>query len=112
IAEMARMVAHKTVEESHFGLADECLALGRKIRELVARARSERNISDALRRRAKYLHGSLRFEQDAPVPIEGSLRSFPDRIADAGGALNSTAEEIRVNVLTLDYWGLSQVLLR
>jgi hypothetical protein len=112
IAEMTRLAALKSVEDVHFGLADECLEFGRKARELVARTRGESRLGDALRRRAKYLHGSLRFSEEGNVPLAESMNSFPINVAEAGDSLNDHSESIPVNVLALNYWGLKAALLR
>lgn len=112
IAEMARQTVRKTVEDVHFGLAEECLEFGLKARELVARARGENNLGEPLRRRAKYLHGRLRFDENASVPFAGSLNSLPTRVAGTEGPLNEQTEFVPVNVLSLNYWNLNDILLR
>jgi len=112
IAEMTRLAALKSVENIHFGLADECLEFDRKARELVARARGERHLGDLLRRRAKYLHKRLRFSEGATIPQTESVNFFPGRIIENDGSLNDYSEAIPVNVLALNYWGIKDTLLR
>lgn len=111
IAEMTRLAALKSVEDVHFGLADECLEFDRKARELVARARGERHLGESLRRRAKYLRKRSRFSEDATIPSAESVNSFPSWITEDDDSLNDFSETISVNVLDLNYWGIKDILL-
>lgn len=112
IAEMARQASIKPVESVHFGLAEECLRFGLKTRELAARARDEGIHGDLLRRRARYLHDTLRFEKGESIPREDSLKSMPSRIGGSLDTMHGDVEIISVNVLALDYWNLKAALSR
>jgi len=112
IAEMALRAARKPVEDVYFGLANDCLALSRKARELGARSKSEQNRQEAVRRRAQYLHGRLKYSDETSViPDEKSLKELPTRIASGDEVFSNFGEMLSVNVLAHDYWDLSRALL-
>ena len=112
VAEMALRAARKPVEDVYFGLANDCLALSRKARELTARSRMEENRQDAVRRRAQYLHGRLRYADDASaIPVQKSAKELPTRIASGDEVFSNFGEMLEVNVLAHDYWDLSRALL-
>jgi len=112
VAEMALRAARKPVEDVYFGLANDCLALSRKARELVARSKSEQNRQEAVRRRAQYLHERLQYsDDDSAIPDEKSLRDLPTRIASGDEVFSNFGEMLSVNVLSHDYWDLSRALL-
>lgn len=112
VAEMARLVHRKPVEEVNFGFSDECLRLGSIARELAIRAGAEGNRGERLRRRAKDLRQRLRFAEGDSIPLKESLHSMPARLAEGELPLTDYAEIVPVNVLALDYWGLGELLLR
>jgi len=113
IAEMALRASQKSVDEVNFGLSSECLALGSKIRELVAQVKHESNRHETVRKRVEYLKDKLRYASatDA-IPDKHSLNSIPTRIATKEGLFHNLGDEVPVNVLALDYWGLSRALLK
>jgi len=113
IAEMALRAAQKSVDEVNFGLSSECLALGNKIRELVAQVKNESNRHETVRKRVEYLKNKLQYENatDA-IPQKHSLNSIPTRIATKEGLFSNLGDEIPVNVLALNYWDLNRALLK
>lgn len=112
IADMALHAARTPVEDAYFGLTSECLELQRKIRELLAWARSEQGRGEALQLRAKYLRTRLRYQnQESAMPLRNSLGWMPVQIGRQYDLLASPDELLSVNVLAQDYWDLSQVLL-
>lgn len=112
IADMALHAARTPVEDAYFGLASECLELQRKIRELLAWARSEQGRGEPLQLRAKYLRPRLHYSsQESAIPLKSSLSWMPVQIGRQYDLLASPDELLSVNVLAQDYWDVSQVLL-
>lgn len=113
IADMALRASQKSVDEVNFGLASECLALGNKIRELVAQVKNESNRHEVVRKRVEYLKDKLRYATDRDaIPDKNSLNSIPTRVATKEGLFTNLGDEIPVNVLALNYWDLNRALLR
>lgn len=113
IADMALRASQKSVDEVNFGLSSECLALGNKIRELVAQVKNESNRHETVRKRVEYLKNKLRYasENDA-IPDKHSLNSIPTRVATKEGLFSNLGEELPVNVLALNYWDINRALLK
>ncbi len=112
IAEAALSAARKPVEEAYFGLAEECLRMEHKVRELIAAAGREEKRHEMVRRRAAYLHTRLRYADAASaIPVAESLSTLPTRVGAADEPLSSYGEMLPVNILTRDYWDLSRTLL-
>lgn len=112
IAEMALQAARKPVDAVYFGLAGECLEFNRKTRELMARARSERGRPEAVRRRSRYLHSRLRYDDDTTaVPRTDSLTWLPTRVGDDSDLVSEADELLPVNVLAQNYWDVAELLL-
>ncbi len=113
IADMALRASQKSVDEVNFGLASECLALGNKIRELVAQIKNESNRHETVRKRVEYLKDKLRYASDSDaIPEKHSLNSIPTRVATKEGLFSNLGDELPVNVLALNYWDINRALLK
>ncbi len=113
IAEMALRASQKSVDEVNFGLSSECLALGNKIRELVAQVKNESNRHETVRKRVEYLKDKLRYASDSDaIPDKNSLNSIPTRVATKEGLFTNLGDEIPVNVLASNYWDINRALLK
>ena len=112
IAEAALNAARKPVEEAYFGLAEECLRIEYKVRELIAAAGREEKRHEMVRRRAAYLYTRLRYADAASaIPVAESLSTLPTRVGATDEPLSSYGEMLPMNILTRDYWDLSRTLL-
>ncbi len=113
IADMALRASQKSVDEVNFGLASECLALGNKIRELVAQVKNESNRHETVRKRVEYLKDKLRYaSSNDAIPDKHSLNSIPTRVATKEGLFSNLGDELPVNVLALNYWDINRALLK
>lgn len=112
IAEAALSAAKKPVEDSYFGIADDCIRMERKVSELMAAAGREIDRQAIVRRRASYLHGRLRYSNEkSAIPLTESLNTLPSRVGVSEEPLSSYGEMLPVNVYSLNYWNVRDVLL-
>lgn len=112
IAAMALRASRKSVEDTNFGLAIECLEIGNKVRELATLSKNERNRHEAVRQRVEYLKNRLRYASDADaIPDQHSVNTIPVRVDLREGLLGNHDDLIPVNVMALNYWDLNKALL-
>jgi hypothetical protein len=112
IAEMARSAGTKPVSDTYFGLANDCLAMGMKLWDVVVKLKNDTLRADKLKHRSEYLREKLSYASDADsVPEESSvgyvLPSTPN-----SATINTQINAIPVNVMVLNYWDIQTLLLK
>ncbi len=112
IAEMARNAYVKPVSDVHFGLADECLQMTARIREVISLLRVDSDRSEKLRLRAEYLRAHLRFADDQQaVPEADSVQEIQPAMGGSKSAIDVGAKALPINVIDNGYWGLDEIML-
>jgi len=112
VAEMARSAGTKPVSDTYFGLANDCLAMGVKIWEVVVKLKNDTLRAEKLKHRSEYLRDKLSYASDADsIPEESSLGYVLPSATDSA-AINTQLNAIPVNVLALNYWDIQTLLLK
>lgn len=111
IAEMARSAGTKAIADVHFGLLNDCLAIGNHIYEVVVKLRTDKARPEKLRFRTEHLRtiASYASEQET-VPDESCLEYIP-RTSHAAPTIDAEAEAVAMNVLRMNYWDIQNLLL-
>lgn len=111
IADMARGARIKPVHEAHFGPPEECLTIMRQIREVEGRWRSDKDRSEKVRRRARFLAKKVAYSRDGQtVPDLRSLDDLQPSISQEGGEVMGDSAPLPVNVLDMDLWDLREAM--
>jgi len=96
----------------HFGLTNDCLAIGARLWEVVVKLRGDTARPDKLKHRGEFLRQKVTYAgDDATIPEESSL----DYLLPAGTdtpVLDMRANALPVNVLRLNYWDIHTVLIK
>lgn len=104
--------ARKDVASVHYGPAEECVQMSRKIAGATQRLKQDSRRHEKVRERAAYLGRKVRFAStESAIPEERSLAHIDPVVGGDEGTLdNSGYQPLPVNVLEGDYWGLRSVL--
>lgn len=111
IAEMARSAGTKSIADVHFGLLNDCLAIGNHIYEVVVKLRSDKSRPEKLRIRTEYLRSVATYASDADTVPEESCLEYIPQTSRAAPTIDAEAEAVAINVLRLNYWNLQDILL-
>ena len=112
IAEMARSAGTKAIADVHFGLLNDCLAIGNHIYEVVVKLRSDRTRPEKLRFRAEHLRSVATYASDQDTVPEESCLEYIPQTSGAAPTIDAEAEAVAINVLRLNYWDIQSILLR
>ena len=112
IAQMSRSAGTKSVSDTYFGLANDCLALGVKVWEVVVKLKDDKLRPEKLKHRSEYLRQKLSYPSDADSVPEESSASYVLPTAQDSAAINTELNAIPVNVLALNYWDIQSLLLK
>lgn len=112
IAEMARNAHIKPVSDVHFGLADECLQMTGRIREVISMLRGDADRAEKLRLRAEYLRAHVRYADDsAAVPEADSVQEIQPAMGGSKSAIDVGAKALPINVIDKGFWGLGEIMI-
>ncbi|MGE5624160.1 MAG: hypothetical protein ACM3ZT_01275 [Bacillota bacterium] len=112
VAQMARSAGTKSVSDTYFGLANDCLSMGVKIWEVVVKLKDDKLRGEKLRHRSEYLRQKLSYASDADSIPEESSVAYVLPTAQNSAAINTELNAIPVNVLALNYWDIQTLLLK
>ncbi|MDQ2068394.1 hypothetical protein [Natronospira bacteriovora] len=112
VVDMARGARNKPVHQAHFGPPEECLKIMRQIREVSGRWRADRERSEKVRRRTRYLSTRVKYkEKMQTVPDLRSVDTLQPSISTEGSEVVGDTTPMPVNVLEMDLWDLRKVFL-
>ena len=111
ISEMARSAGTKTIADVHFGLLNDCLAIGNHIYEVVVKLRSDKTRPEKLRFRVEHLRSIATYASDSDSVPEESCLEYISRTSHAAPTIDAEAQALGVNVLRLNYWDIQGILL-
>jgi hypothetical protein len=116
VADCALAATRKPLKEFFWGTPSECQELDRAVREALLAFKSRSVDTGAVRCRAEHLRRKVRYsDEHATVPISETVNFIAENIV--GGATHSSNvstnfdQPIPVNVLSLNYWNIQEVLL-
>ena len=113
VASHARDAKLKKVKDVSFGGQSDCEYMMKKIGELTQAMLADRNYGDELKARTEMLSKQVEYRNDTDtVPDAATVAKLVPAVPgfDAGRSMSSMPMD--VNVLTEDYWDLSQLLLK
>jgi hypothetical protein len=112
IAQMARSAGTKPVSDTYFGPANDCLAMGVKMWEVVTKLRNDTLRNEKLKHRSEYLREKLSYASDADCVPEESSTGYLLPTTSNSAAIDTNLNAIPVNVLALNYWDIQNLMLK
>lgn len=111
ISDMARSAGTKLVSDVNFGMANECLAIGNQVHEVVLKLRNDKTRPDKLKHRTEYLRQKAVFTSQQDTIPEESCLDYLMPASQSEPTIDAEAHALSVNVLRLNYWDLQNLLL-
>jgi predicted nuclease with TOPRIM domain len=112
IAEMARSSGLKPVSDVNYGMPNDCLAIGAQLRDVVLKLRADTARPEKLKLRVEYLRQKVTYAgAEDTVPEESSLDYMLPSAANSP-AIDTRANAMPVNVMSLNYWDIQNLLLK
>lgn len=112
IAEMARSAGTKPIADVHFGLLQDCLAIGNHIYEVVVKLRSDKARPEKLRFRTEYLRSIASYASEQDTVPEASCLDYIPQTSHSAPTIDAEADSVAINVLRLNYWDIDNILLK
>lgn len=111
IAEMAHSAGTKTIADVHFGLLNDCLAIGNHIYEVVVKLRTDKSRPEKLRFRTEHLRSVASYASDQDTVPEESCLDYISQTSRLAPTIDAEAEAVAMNVLRRNYWDIRGILL-
>lgn len=112
LAALARATQEKGPGESHYGTAQECLAMERPIRDAAAKLKKDDQRYERLKRRADFLRQHVQFTGNTDaIPEPHTLNRIALSVGGSSSDISAPSGELVVNVLEQGYWNVNELLL-
>ncbi len=111
VCDFALMAKQKELVEINFGSLVECQNIDRKIRELLIRFRNQAQNTDDFKKRTAWLRSRVIYRNAQDVLPDNDCLNFIDTAFDDSTIRTQTFyQPVPVNILTLNFWNVRDVL--